>query len=245
MQTINPTLLKLAEWRASGEVEKQGFVPTGATDPAAMGGGAPPMDPAAMGGAPPMDPAAAGGMPPGAPPMDPMAAGGAPPDIQGMIMQAVQQAMGGQGGMGAPGAAGPGKGAKIDPGMIYMELGRVRKLLTHLFQHLNIDLPPDILDDQMVAQSVAGQQPVSQPTDAAPPADPAAAGGGAPPGLPGIGQSAPINPVEPAAPAGGEKMSSVMDMFRQDLTDVSSSDFEETGSALDAVAMLARKLNAA
>jgi hypothetical protein len=129
--------------------------------------------------------------------------------------------------------------------MIYMELGRIRKLLTHLFQHLKIDLPPDILDDQMVAQSVAGQQPISQPTDAAAPADPAAAGGGEPLGLPGLGQSAPINPIEAAAPAGGEKISGVKDMFRRDLTEVTSGDFEEAGTALDAVAMLARRLNKA
>lgn len=48
-------------------------VPVGG-DPS--GGGAPPMDPAAMSGAPPMDPAAMGGMPPGggAPPMEVQAA---------------------------------------------------------------------------------------------------------------------------------------------------------------------------
>jgi hypothetical protein len=149
--------------------------------------------------------------------MDPAAmGGGAPPiDIQSIVSQVVQQLLpqlqrqmgGAAGGTGGP--AGPGKNAKIDPGMIYMELGRVRKLLTTMFQNLNWDLPPDILDDQMVAQSVAGQLPASQPTDA---------GGGAAPGLPAMGGAPAINPIAPAggdSGGGSTKSGSVLELFNQ------------------------------
>jgi hypothetical protein len=214
---IDENLLACAQWRVTTDAaaEKTAFVPQGATDPAAGGGmppggdpaaggmppggdpaaggmppGGPPMDPAMAGGAPPMDPAMAGG----APPMDPMAGGGG--DIMGMITQAVTQAMAQQGG-GAAGPGGkPGGAAKVDPAMLYLELGRLRKMLDGLFRHMDIPLPPDILDDNMVAQQIAGGGAQSQPIGEG--GDPAT--GGPPPGMPAIGQSPAINPI---APAGG------------------------------------------
>jgi len=147
-----------------------------------------------------MDPAMAGA----APPMDPMAGGGGG-DIMSMITQAVTQAMAQQGG-GAGAGGKPGGAAKVDPAMLYLELGRVRKMLDGLFRHMDIPLPPDILDDNMVAQQIAGGGAQSQPIG--PGGDPAAAGGDpaaqGPQGMPGIGQSPPINPIEPAGgPPGG------------------------------------------
>jgi hypothetical protein len=245
---INDTLLDLAAWKLNGE--KEAFVPPGAEDPAAGGGGMPP-DPMAGGGGMPPDPMA-GGAPP-----DPMAAaaagalpppGGLDPMMQQAITQAVQQAMAGGAGPASAGPAGPGKGsAKIDPGLVYMELGRIRKMFTNMFENLGWELPPDILDDNMVAQSVIGQDPSGTPTDAAggsAPPDPAAAAG-PPPGLPGIGQSPGINPVEAVGGGmGGEpKMGSIRDIFRSGVTEVDSSIVESMNDKLDALAALSRSLN--
>jgi len=250
---IYPQLLKMAEWRVKRENtanqtrQKEAFVPP-AGDPAA-GGGAPPMDPmAAGGGAPPMDPMAAGAMPPGdpamaaggaVPPMDPMAGGmppgggggAVPPEIQAAIDQAVQAAMGGQGGAGAGAGAGPGAGGakKIDPAFIYMELSRVRKLLTNLHQQANMPMPPDILDDQTVAQTMAGQQPQSQPLEQS--------AGEASPGLPSIGGQAPISPVEPVKTA-----ADMLDIPKSVEGPITSTTFREQGERLDMIGALARSL---
>ncbi len=227
---INETLFDVAAWRLRGETEKQAFVPQGATDPA-MGGGAPPMDPMA-GGAPPMDPMAAGmppGMPPGAPPMDPMAAAGAPPAAPPAAAPAA----------GAP--AGGGK-AKIDPAFIYMELSRTRKLVTHLMKHIGVEMPPDILDDGSVAMVAQGQMPESMPLGQGGEAEmggPPAGGGG----LPGIGQSGAINPIDPAVGGGTEKPASdVMSMFRGPAEADELADFVGLGSRIDALSSLSRSL---
>lgn len=255
---INPVLVDVADWRVRGDAEKKAFVPPG-MDPMAAGGGAPPMGAPPMGappmGAPPMDPAAMGG----APPMDPaMAAGGAPPMdpvIQQAITQAVQTAMGGgAGGPGGPAGAGPGKGAgKVDPGLIYMEMGRIRKMMTTMFQNLGWELPPDILDDEMVAQSVVGGAPAGQPTDAAggappaPPADPAA--GGAPPLPPGIDPAALQGMPGTGGGGGGEKMGAdnrtigeVLFGKRADTTEVVPT-IVNFNDKVDALAAMARQLN--
>jgi hypothetical protein len=267
LQEVNPVLIDCARWRVQGEHEKQAFIPPGG-DPAAMGG-APPMDPAAMGGAPPMDPAAMGGAPPmdpamagggmpmdpamaggGMPPMDPMAGGGAiDPATQAAIDAAVQAALGATGGgaagAGAPGAAGPGKGAKIDPGMIYMELGRMRKMMTTMFQNLSWELPPDILDDQAVAQSVSGMDPASPPTDQAV-AAPAPA---EQPGLPAIGQTAAVNPIEPIGGGGAPKQANLLDLVSGNMPasgqEVTATTFDKSSERVDVLAMLSRSLNAA
>lgn len=185
-----------------------------------------------------MDPMA-GGMPPGG------GGGGSPTDLISALMPAIQQAIqqamaGGAGGAaGGPKVGGPGAGAKIDPGMIYMELGRVRKLLTGMYQNLQWDLPPDILDDQMVAQSVAGQQPVSPPTDAGAGAPPP------PPGLPALGGSGAINPIQ--APGGGAtKQSSLLDILRMPEghpAGMQQASFDEMNSRIDVIAALSRRLN--
>jgi hypothetical protein len=161
------------------------------------------------------------------------------PMIQQIVDQAVQAAMGAAGG-GGGGAAGPGAGpggkAKVDPGLLYMELGRLRKLMTTMYQNLGWDLPPDILDDSQVAQSVMGD-PASQPMDqagAAPPAeDPAAASAG----LPGIGTSPAINPIEPAAVG---KQASIRDIMTGNSG--TSGGFDNPNMQVDAVAALARSL---
>jgi len=207
---VNPTLLRTAEWRLEGVPEKRAFVPQGATDPAAMGaggmppmGGMPPGDPMAMGGMPPMDPAMMGGMPPmdpsmmgGMPPMDPAMMGGMPPMDPAM--------MGGAPPAPAPAANGTGaKSNKVPPELIYMELGRNRKLLTHIMRHFDIPMPPDILDDSMVASAMNGQVPQSQPLGQEP----------APPSLPGIGSNGELGPLQAAG--GTEKPASdIMSMFR-------------------------------
>jgi hypothetical protein len=206
MQVIYPELLELAQWRLDGTpgTDKAAFVPVDpaaagappgdpaaamAADPAAAAaGGQPPTDPAAaMGGAPPVDPMMAGGAPPAG--GDPsMAGGGLPPELQMMVDQAVQTALQSQGATpgaapGQPGAAGGTK--KVDPALLYMELGRVRKLLTHLLQNIGLELPPDILDDGMVAQSVllggAAPKPLGTGAAGGAPGGMAPAGGGAAP----------------------------------------------------------------
>lgn len=128
-QSINPALVGLALENVSKHAkqeEKRAFVAAG--DPAMMGGGAPPMDPAMGGGAPPMDPAMGG-----APPMDPMA------QIQPMIDQAVQAAMASQGG-GAP--AGPGGEGQIKPKIdVNIEIMQIKKILAKISDALGIQIP--------------------------------------------------------------------------------------------------------
>lgn len=181
--SVNPLLLDLAAWQLQHEQEKRAFVPSdvvasqmpppgdpaaqgmppgGMGDPAMAAGMAPPMSGAPMGG-PPMDPAMMGGPPPSSDPLAQLA-----PMVQQMVQQALQQA-GVQGGAaGATGATGGAAGAggagakKIDPALIYLELGRLRKLLTTMFQNNGWPLPSDILDDQAVAASVSGQLPATQ-----------------------------------------------------------------------------------
>jgi len=251
---IHPELLAAAEWRLASEKQatatKEAFTPAAGGDPAAAA--APPMDPMAGGGAPPMDPmAGAGGMPP----MDPAAMGGGagaagpmPPEIQMAIDQAVQGAMAGAGGGAAAPAAGGGGGAggakKLDPVMIYLEMGRIRKLLVNLHQHTNIPLPEDILDDNMVAQAVAGVGPQSQPIGqegggAAAPAPPPPGAGGA---IPGIGQSPPIAPIEPAKmAAAGTPAEIVMGMpVPQDASPAEQTDV--AAHRIDALSHLSRSL---
>jgi len=249
---IHPKLLGLAEWRLHNReaAEKAAFAPPG--DPAMAGGappaGAMPPDPMAAGAMPP-DPMAAGAMPPdpmaaGAMPADPMAAAGGappgggamPPEIQAMIDQAVQTALAANGAQGSAGGAGAGPGAggtkKIDPGFMYMELARIRKMLTNLHQHSGIPLPDDILDDQTTAQALMDQPLQSQPTDQP---TGGAAGGGA--GLPGIAGQAPITPIEPAKTAAailGEN-----DVGQP----VTANVFRQQGKSLQALAALARGLN--
>ena len=182
---IDPNLLKLASWKLERNINKSAFVPGGPPpmDPAAMGGGGmppmdpammgmPPMDPAMMGGGgmPPMDPAMMGMPPMGPPPADP-AAGGAPPADPA-----------------AAGAGGPKK-PKLDPSAIYIEQVRNRKLLLGMYRQLGLKLPEDILDDEnivapgVVPPSVGKETPSEEPKS---------------PGLPGVGGSPAINPIEPA-----------------------------------------------
>jgi len=246
---IFPELIALAEWGLQNEAqgEKKAFAPP-AGDPAAAGGA--PMDPAAAGGgAPPMDPMAAAG---GAPPMDPMAAGGAvppggagavPPELQAMVDQAVAASQAGAGAAGAAaGGAGAGPGGagskKVDPGFMYMELSRIRKMVDQVMKHNNIPMPPDILDDATTAEAVMGAGPQSQPLGAegaagAPPAGPE---GGAE--LPAIGGNAAVTPIEPAKTAA--------ELVRSDINvgqPVTSSALQRQGQSLDALAALSRSLN--
>jgi len=238
---INPVLLDVAKWAAVGKQEKRGFVPPGGgmppMDPMMGGpppggpppggpppGGMPPMDPM-MGGAPPMGP------PPGAPPMDPMM-GGAPPmgPPPGPPMgpppgaPPMDPTMGGA----PPPAAGGSK--KIDPAFLYMELSRVRKLLTSLFKNLDMQLPTDVLDDSSVAQVMSGQVPESTPIGQEP----------QPPELPGIGGTGPVSPVAPP------KTASVKDIFNNNGmgvgTEITASSHSST-DRIDALAKLARSLN--
>ena len=241
---INPILLDVAGWAAAPH-EKRGFVPPG--------GGAPPMDPAMMGGAPPggppMDPSMMGGAPPGGPPMDPSMMGGAPPMDPAMMGGAPPMGPPPMGPPAAPpgdpaaAAAPPANGAaggskKIDPAFLYMEMSRVRKLLTTLFQNMDMQLPPDVLDDNSVAQVMSGQQPTSSPLGQE--AQPPAAGGG--PALPGIGGSAPVTPVEPP------KTASIKDIFAKEAgigvgSEIQARAANNTNNIVDALAKLSRSLN--
>ncbi len=189
-------LLDVAEYRA-----KQAFIdpnaaagmpPAGGApmdpamagmDPAMAGGaGGMPMDPAMMGGAPPMDPAMAGGggMPPG-------------PDIQTMITQAVQTAMGGAGGGAAGGAMGGGAGIKpkIDVNVVMLQ---ILKILARIADALGVQIPAS----EMVAGPADLGQLASQSQGGAP------AGGGA-----GGSAIQPIQPMQGASPqmAGGKTAS--------------------------------------
>lgn len=181
--SINPELLGLAKQNL-----KKAFVAAGdpAMDPAA-GAGAPPMDPMdpmAAGGAPPMDPAM----------MDPMAAGGAPPmdpmaQLQPMIDQAVQAAMGAQGG-GAAGGGGAPKAKKFDPEEIDRRLFAIDTNLAKIADALGVTLSPSD-----VVTPPAGE---TGPTQDVPPEaaamDPMAAGGSA------INPPSPISPMGAAVP---------------------------------------------
>ena len=164
---INHKLEFLRKWAEQQEA-KTAFI-----DPAAMGmppgGGAPPMDPAAMGGAPPMDPAMMGAAPPmdpammgaqpggGAPPMDPAMMGAAPPMDPSMQMMAdqemmrtliqeeIQKAMGG--GEGGQGIAAPKKGNKVEESMMAMEkrltdaMKEQQKLIVAILRQAGIEIP--------------------------------------------------------------------------------------------------------
>lgn len=225
---MNETLFDVAEWRLRGEAEKQAFVPQGATDPAAAApppGGAPP-------GGDPMAAMAMGGM---APPMDPMAAAGAP----AMAGAAAAPPAG-----AAPGQPGAGGKAKIDPAFIYMELSRVRKLLTHFMQHAGVDMPNDILDDNTVAMVAQGMQPQSAAIGAGGQAEQGMGGDPMGGGMPGIGGSPPINPIEPAG--GAEKPAhDVMSMFRGPTEVNGRTDVAGLGERIDAISAMSRSLNGA
>lgn len=216
-ELMNPVLFDIAAWRLRGDAEKRAFVPAGG-DPSqgggdpSMGGGAPP--PGAGAGPPPgMDPAAMAGMAGGAPPM-----GGMPPGQPGVATP---------GQTGAPGAGGK---VKVDPTLIYMELGRIRKLITHMMKSTGIDMPPDILDDSTVAQAVGGAQPNSQPIGQD-------ASSQAPPSLPAMGGQGGISPIE-APGGGGEKTGSVASLFQGPV----DSDFGTFARRMDALAALSRSL---
>jgi hypothetical protein len=86
-----------------------------------------------------------------------------------MIQQAVAQAVGGQGGGGNPAAPGGGPvgvGAKlkIDPTMVYLKIGRLEKLMLHMFEQCGWNLPPDILNDDAMIQAATGQPSSSATT---------------------------------------------------------------------------------
>ena len=177
-------------------------------------------------------------MPPG------MSPGGLPPEIQTAIDQAVQTAMGSTGGDAATGgvSASParaGGAKKLDPVMIYLEMGRIRKLLTNMHQHLNLPLPEDILDDNMVAQAVSGMGVQSAPIGAeggavAAPPPPAAGAGGT---IPGIGTSPPIAPPEIPKTAAAIVMGSPVP---QEATPATQAD--EAATQIERIAYLSRSL---
>jgi hypothetical protein len=192
---VNSELLKLAQWRlAENHMGKEALVPAGG-DPMA-GGGMPPMDPMAGGGMPPMDPMA-GGMPPmdpmagGMPPMDPMAGG--PPPMDAEAIRAVIKEELAVSGNGAAGA-GAGKAKKFDPAELDVKLHNMEKLLAAMANALGVSLPPETLVSPTPEHEGAGEQMT--------PPDPAIAQGGDV--FSGAQDSAiaPIEPVEPAMPAG-------------------------------------------
>ena len=174
---IDSNLLKLAAWKLQRS-EKKGFVPPGGGMDPMMGGGMPPMDPMMGGGMPPMDPMMGGGMPP----MDPAMMGGAPPAPAPPPAEAPAD----------PAAGGAVKKPKLDPAAIYVEQVRNRKLLIGLYQQLGLNLPENILDDEdIIAPGV-----IDKPKPAEPPKEEG------PTGLPPVGDSPAINPIEPAQMAG-------------------------------------------
>lgn len=186
---INAELLKLARSRVGSY--KAAFVAAG--DPSMGGapqggGGAPPMDPAAMGGAP-MDPAMAGGMP------DPSAVAGGGGDplaaLQPMIQQAVQQAMAAGGGAGA--GAGGGAAAPIKPKIdINVEVMQIKKMLAKIIDTLGIHVP--------VQDMVATPEDLQQMAEGGPGAaavTPDNNGGG-------LGQISPMEPMKAAEWENGE-----------------------------------------
>lgn len=136
----------------------------------------------------------------------------------------------------APGAAG-GK-PKIDPTFIYMELARVRKLLTHLMKHTGVEMPADILDDGAVAMTAQGQMPQSMPLGQGGEAEQAGQGG-----LPALGGAAPVGPIEPAGGGGGveKPASDVLSLFAAPVA-ADKPDFAGSQTKLDALAALSRSL---
>jgi hypothetical protein len=79
--------------------------------------------------------------------------------------------------------------------MLYLALERIRKLIDNMYKINGWELPPDILDDNMMAQAIAGMPvqspPIGQDAGAAAPPPPGAGGT-----IPGIGTSPPIAPPE-------------------------------------------------
>jgi hypothetical protein len=119
---------------------------------------------------------------------------------------------------------------KVDPTLIYMELGRIRKLVTHMMKSTGIEMPPDILDDSTVAQAVGGAQPSSQPIGQD-------ASSQAPPSLPAMGGQGGISPIQ-APDSGQAKQSSVASLFQGPV----SNDAGKFTQRLDALAALSRSL---
>ncbi len=147
---VNPELVKLAAYRVNQGRPKAAFVPSDAV--AGMGGGGGGGDPSGGGGAPPAAPPQAA--PPAPPPPDPSMGGGGglsagvDPNagIAAAVAQGVQQGMSGAGG-GAAGAAGGGmKPPKPDINMVATDGFQTKKMLFALFRHLNIEIPPDVID---------------------------------------------------------------------------------------------------
>ena len=175
-------------------LEKIAVVPGG--DPAAMGGGAPPMDPAAMamGAAPPVDPAAMAGA---AAPMDPATMGAAPaPPPQPAAPV-------------APGQAAP---QKLKPeqmmNMLDYRLYNMQQQLTAIMHALGVQVAPESLvlppgsQGAPQAESALPGGPMAPPPpqqDPGAPAGPQAPGGPLPPGGP-MPPNAP--PTDPAAMKG-------------------------------------------
>ena len=189
MEGIDETLMAMAMHRLT-RPEKRAFVPAGASDPAAMGGGAPPgADPAAAGAAP-QDPAAmaaAGGMPPGgAPPA--AAAPPAPAPLPGASPG------------GAPAAPAAPVQQKIKPEqmmqMLDTRLYNLQQQVTAIMNHHGITLPPGVLvlPPGMTSAPVAETAVPGGPMDPGPAQQPAAAGGD-------TGAISPIEPMQGAAPA--------------------------------------------
>jgi hypothetical protein len=181
MYTVNPELLSLARMR----LEKIAVVPGG--DPAAMGGGAPPMDPAAMGAAPPVDPAAMGG---GAP-MDPAMMGAVPPAPPAPAPAAPA----------APAAPGQAGAQKLKPeqmmNMLDYRLYNMQQQLTAIMNALGVQVAPESL---VLPPGSPGAPPAESALPGGPMAPPPQAAG-APPGpqAPG-GPQPPPGPLDPSAP---------------------------------------------
>jgi len=139
---------KIAEEKAADEwFHKQALI-----DASQMGGGGMPPPPGGM----PMDPAM-GGMPPDPMMMDPAMMGGAPP---GMPMD---PAMGGMPPMPPPmpvdPAAAEGKPQKEKIDVIVMrETGRIKEMLNALFNHLDIPIPPSVVDAAEMSRAIVEQQ---------------------------------------------------------------------------------------
>lgn len=197
---INPELMQLAKMRLQPELfGKKAAVPAQdpaamGMDPAAMGGAAPPMDPAMMGAAPPMDPSMMGG----APPMDPAMMGAAPfmdPAMMGAAAPAAPAAP-----PAAPAVPAANGGQKMKPEQMMQQLSYqlyfIQQQLTALMNGLNVQLPPGAL---VLPPGVGGPP---SPVAALPggPLDPSQQQGAAPPAE----QSA-IQPIEPMQAAMPQK----------------------------------------
>lgn len=68
----------------------------------------------------------------------------------------------------APPASGGGGKTKLDPNQLYLELGRIRSLLTNLYEQMGLPLPAGILDDAKQIESAGGTPPTPTPS---PPAE--------------------------------------------------------------------------